>query len=158
MNEPSKSTPRGLQWVDQFTDLLDTKYRIPGTNIRFGGDFILGLIPGLGDAASLGLSGTLIATMAKKGASPKLVARMLINVLVDTVVGSIPVLGNIFDLFFKANTRNLKLMREYYDEDKHQGSAMPLIIGIFVFMLLMLALAAIGIYALVSWGISWSGA
>jgi len=116
-----------MAWVDRWTDLLDTKFRIPGTQIRFGGDFLVGLLPGVGDALSLSFSGVLIATMAKNGASGKLVVQMLLNILLDSIVGSIPIFGNVFDLYYKANLRNLRLMREHYEEGKHTGSAWPLL-------------------------------
>lgn len=128
-----------LSWVDGATRLLDTKFRIPGTQTRFGVDFLLGLIPGVGDVTSMGFSGLLVATMAKNGASPRLVARMMINVALDTCVGSIPVLGNLFDLFYKANSRNLLLMREYYEHDKHRGSVWPVVFAVIVAMLCLLA-------------------
>ncbi|OAV45449.1 DUF4112 domain-containing protein [Lewinella sp. 4G2] len=121
-----------LKWVDGFSQLLDTKFRIPGTEQRFGLDFILGLVPGAGDIVSLGMSGILVATMAKHGASSKLVARMLVNVALDATVGSIPILGNIFDLVYKANYRNAVLMREYYDEGRHEGSVWPVVIGVII--------------------------
>ncbi|MEM9828235.1 MAG: DUF4112 domain-containing protein [Planctomycetota bacterium] len=130
MPDDDASPGSEMAWVDRATELLDTRFAIPGTSIRFGADFLLGLIPGVGDAISLGFSGLLIATMAKHGASPKLVLRMLLNVVVDAVVGSVPVLGNVFDLFFKANSRNLKLMRQYYDADRHRGSVWPLLLVI----------------------------
>ncbi|TWT82674.1 hypothetical protein CA13_41370 [Planctomycetes bacterium CA13] len=131
-----------LKWVDSFSRLLDTHFRIPGTRVRFGADFIMGLIPGLGDVVSMGLSGLLIATMAKKGASGRLVVRMLLNVLVDTIVGAVPVLGNVFDLFYKANYRNLELMREYYDEGEHTGSVWPVIGLVLVVIVVLLAVIA----------------
>lgn len=133
---------RQMQWVDGFTQLLDTRLRIPGTKIRFGLDFILGLIPGAGDFISLCMSGVLIATMAKNGASLMLVFRMLGNVLLDSIVGAIPLLGNVFDLFFKANHRNMGLMRQYYVQDKHRGSAWPVLMVIFVSIVVIALLAA----------------
>lgn len=129
-----------LRWVDRYSRLLDTRFRIPGTRVRFGLDFLLGLVPGAGDAISMGLSGVLIATMAKNGASPKLVLRMLCNVGLDALVGTIPVLGNVFDLFYKANHRNLLLLRQYYVEDKHRGSVWPILMGIVAALVLFLAL------------------
>lgn len=129
-----------LAWIETLTRLLDTQYRIPGTRIRFGADFLLGLIPGAGDLVSMGFSGLLIATMAQKGANGRLVGRMLINVLLDTVIGSIPILGNVFDLFYKANYRNLKLMKEHYREGKHTGSVWPIVLGVVaVFSVLFIA-------------------
>lgn len=142
------TTESELDWVDRFTGVLDTKFVIPGTKIRFGLDFLLGLLPGIGDTISLGFSGLLIATMAKHGASPRLVVRMLMNVLVDAVVGTFPFLGNVFDLFFKANSRNLDLMREYYVEDKHQGSVWP--------VLLMVVGVIVGAMVLVIGGAFWT--
>lgn len=129
---------RQLRWVDTFSRTLDTKFRIPGTDIRFGLDFILGLVPGAGDILSLGLSGTLIATMARHGASPLLVVRMLINVALDAVIGSIPIIGNIFDLIYKANYRNAELMREYYEEGKHTGSVWPVVVAVIATILLLM--------------------
>lgn len=131
-----------LKWVDNFSQVLDTKFRIPGTQQRFGVDFLLGLVPGAGDLLSLSMSGILVATMARHGASPKLVFRMLINVLLDATVGSIPILGNIFDLVYKANYRNAVLMREYYDEGQHQGSVWPVVLAVVVAMIVIIGLFA----------------
>ncbi|MEM6691173.1 MAG: DUF4112 domain-containing protein [Planctomycetota bacterium] len=140
-----------MEWVDQFTRTLDTRLRIPGTNIRFGVDFILGLVPGAGDFISLCLSGLLILTMAKNGATPKLVAKMLGNVLLDAIAGTVPFIGNVFDLVFKANTRNLLLMREYYEEDQHRGPIWPIVLGISLVLLLIGLLIVWLIYKLYQW-------
>lgn len=140
-----------MRWVDGVTDLLDTKFVIPGTKIRFGADFLLGLIPGVGDTISLGMSGVLIATMAKHGASGRLIARMLANLLIDSVVGSIPILGNLFDLFYKANVRNLRLMREYYEQDKHTGGAWPVVLAAVTVVLVLMGLVLWMVFRLMDW-------
>lgn len=145
LTEEQRRIPQ-LAWVDGFSRLLDTKFRIPGTDVRFGLDFLMGLVPGVGSVASLGFSGLLILTMVRHGASGMLATRMLLNAALDAIVGFVPVLGNIFDLFYKANYRNLQLMREYYGEGRHQGSAWPVIIGVLVVMLLFVILT---IWALV---------
>lgn len=137
-----------MRWVDQTSRLLDTKFRIPGTQIRFGVDFLLGLLPGAGDGLSLAMSGVLIATMAKNGASSRLVLRMLGNVVVDAIVGTIPIAGNVFDLFFRANIRNLDLMREYYVEGKHQGRAWPMLLAIFVVLATVFAVVLVIVAAI----------
>ena len=140
LSAAQREASREMAWVDRCSRLLDTKFRIPGTNVRFGADFLLGLVPGAGDVLSMAFSGLLIATMAKHGASGRLLARMVVNVVVDTVVGAVPILGNIFDLFYKANYRNAKLMREYYDFDRHQGSVWPVVatvVGLFMLMILI---------------------
>lgn len=148
------ATPQ-LAMVDRVTDLLDTKFRIPGSNVRFGADFLMGLVPGFGDAISLAISGLLIATMAKHGASGRLVARMLGNVGLDAVVGTIPLAGNLFDLVFKANTRNVNLMREFYDQGQHRGSAWPMVIAVIAVMtLIFVTILAIGFFVVRwLWGI-----
>ncbi|SEQ81906.1 DUF4112 domain-containing protein [Neolewinella agarilytica] len=140
-----------LKMVDGFSRLLDTKFRIPGTDIRFGLDFLLGLIPGAGDLVSLGMSGVLITTMAKHGASPRLAAKMLFNVALDALVGTIPVLGNIFDLVYKANYRNAVLMREYYEEGRHSGSVWPVVLGVVVMLLVIFVFVIWAITSLFGW-------
>lgn len=138
-----------LAWVDRYSRLLDTKFKLFG--IRFGLDFILGLIPGAGQAVTLGASGVLVATMAKHGASSRLVARMLVNVALDALVGSIPILGNIFDLVYKANYRNAVLMREYYEEGKHTGSVWPVVLAVVLTILAIFGLMIWGLVALIAW-------
>ena len=111
-----------LKWVNKITHLMDSKFRVPGTQFRFGIDPILGLVPGLGDATSLAVSGSLIYYMAKFGASKKLVYMMIGNVVLDATIGSIPILGNIFDFTYKANERNIRMLRRYHEEGKYRGS------------------------------------
>ncbi|MEQ9440204.1 MAG: DUF4112 domain-containing protein, partial [Cyclobacteriaceae bacterium] len=103
-----------LKWVDRITRMMDSKFRVPGTNFRFGLDPILGLVPGLGDAASVAVSGSLIYYMARHGVSRKVIIMMLGNVALDAIFGSIPILGNVFDFFFKANQRNVRLLKRHY--------------------------------------------
>jgi hypothetical protein len=142
LNTHYTRTPRGekLKWVDQVTKLMDNQFRLPGTNWRFGLDPILGLLPVVGDLASFGVSAMLILTMARHGASGKLVALMLLNVGVDVLIGSIPVLGNIFDFAFKANERNVRLLRAHYDEGKYQGSGKNIVIGVVIGLVVLLIL------------------
>ncbi len=109
-----------LRAVEKITNLLDSKFKIPGTKISFGLDPILGLIPVLGDAISYLVSGLLIFTMYRHGANKRLVIRMTLNSTLDALIGSIPVFGTIFDIWFKSNKRNLKLLQEYYFERKHK--------------------------------------
>jgi len=144
LTESQRAVPQ-LAWVDSFSRLLDTKFRIPGTNVRFGLDFIMGLLPAAGSFLSLAFSGVLIATMFRHGASGMLTTRMFLNVLLDAIVGSVPILGNLFDLFYKANYRNLELMKEYYHEGEHQGSAWPVVIGLLIFFFVLVAGAIYGV-------------
>lgn len=149
--EPLEKEIAELGWIDSMSDLMDTKFRIPGTDIRFGGDFIMGLVPGAGDLLSFGVSGVLILAMTRHGASSSVVARMLGNVFLDTVVGSIPILGNIFDLTYKANTRNVNLLKAHYHEGKHQGSVWPLVIGVFIALIAIFVLMVWLVWQVVEW-------
>ncbi len=140
-----------LKWVDRITRVMDSNFRIPGTSFRFGLDPILGLVPGLGDATSLAISGALIYYMAKHGASRKVVIMMLGNVALDAIFGSIPILGNVFDFFYKANTRNIRLLKKHYAEKKYQGKGTILLMGIAVAILGVVGLLLYGTYELVSY-------
>ena len=90
--------------------LLDSAARVPGTGIRFGLDPVLGLVPGLGDLAGAALAGYIVLLGARLGASKSVVLRMLANVAIDAAVGAVPVLGDLFDVGWKANTRNVALL------------------------------------------------
>lgn len=137
----SAPTPyEDLKWLDNVSDFLDSRYRIPGTNIRFGADFLVGLIPVAGDVITFGLSGLLVIVMVRKGASGMVVIKMMGNILLDVLFGAIPVLGDLFDLSYRANRRNLHLLEEHYQEGKHQGSAW----GPIIMVVLLLA----GLFAL----------
>lgn len=150
MTEAQREVPQ-LRMIDTYSRLLDTKFRIPGTEMRFGVDFLLGLIPGAGDIVSLGMSGVLIATMAKNGASPMLAARMLFNVALDAIVGTVPIVGNLFDLVYKANYRNAVLMSEYYKDGQHRGSVWPVVIGVLVMIVLIFALTIWTMVSILGW-------
>ena len=106
MNDPL-STARGL------ARLLDTAGRIPGTNVRFGLDPILGLVPGLGDVAGAALTGYIVLVGARLGVPRSAIVQMVLNVGIDALVGAVPVLGDLFDIGWKANTRNLALIERH---------------------------------------------
>ena len=90
--------------------LLDSAARVPGTGIRFGADAVLGIIPGLGDVAGAALAGYLVILAQRLGAPRAVVLRLLGNVAVDTVAGTVPLAGDMFDVAFKSNMRNLALL------------------------------------------------
>lgn len=101
-----------LRLLDTLADLLDSRFVIPGTNVRFGLDGLLGLVPVVGDILSAFISLYLIQRASKLGLSPWTKARMLWNVALDTLVGAIPILGDAFDVGFKSNKRNMALVRK----------------------------------------------
>lgn len=141
----------GMGWIKTVSYLLDEQFRVPGTKFRFGLDPVMNLVPVLGDIPGFLISAGLLFAMAKKGASNKLVVLMSINILLDTIIGGIPVIGQIFDFFYKSNTRNLRLMREHYLEGKHQGSGKGTIIIAIVVMLIVLGLLVLGLIKLGGW-------
>ena len=101
---------RLLDHLDRTAALLDSTYRIPYTRVRFGWDAIVGLVPVVGDLATTAASLHLIRCARKLGADGRLVSHMVLNVLVDAIVGAVPIAGTVFDIFFRANERNLKLL------------------------------------------------
>lgn len=130
---------------------MDKQFRFPGTNFRFGLDPLLNLVPIAGDMTGLLISGGLLLAMVRKGASNKVVVLMTINILLDATVGAIPVIGQIFDFFFRANSRNIQLMREHYLENKHQGSGKGVIVWAIVIIVILLASMIYGLWSLGAW-------
>ena len=118
---------------------MDAQFRIPGTNFRFGLDGLIGLIPGAGDLSTFAVSGYMLWVMANNGASGFVLARMVVNVLIDALIGSIPFIGDLFDIAFKANLRNMRLMQEHYQEGRHRGSAWKMIVPVLVILFLIIA-------------------
>ncbi len=113
-----ESHVRTLAALRKWSVLLDSAFRVPGTNLTFGLDPILGLIPGLGDLTSP-LFAALLLVHAVRMRIPRVIqVRMLINAAIDVVIGFIPVLGDLFDFGWKANVRNLALLERY----AHPGS------------------------------------
>ncbi len=139
-----------LKWVDKIARLMDSKFVIPGTKIRFGLDPIISLFPVVGDLSSYMVSAVLIHAMYKNGASQKLVVKMVINATIDLIIGSIPVLGSIFDIFYKSNTKNVQLLREHYQEGKHQGSGKGLITLTLAIVFIIVAGIVILIWAIIA--------
>ncbi|HET8860068.1 DUF4112 domain-containing protein [Marivirga sp.] len=133
------TTKPNLKWIRRISQLMDSKFTIPSTSIKFGIDPLVGLIPGLGDLSSYVVSLMLIYTIRKNGASGKLITKMLLNVSIDAIIGAIPVLGAIFDIWFKANDKNLRLVQEYYEEGKHQGSGKGLLFLIILLVIIIIA-------------------
>ena len=140
-----------LKWVEKIAYLLDDRFRIPGAKFRFGLDPLLNLIPVLGDLSGFALSSALILTMAKNGASGRIVALMGINAILDVTLGAIPFLGQVFDFYYKANSRNIRLLKEHYEEGKHQGSGKGVWITAIAVLIALFVLLIWGIYKLFAW-------
>ncbi len=134
-----------INHVRSLAKLMDSTFKIPGTQIKFGLDALIGLIPGVGDLSTFVVSGYMVIIMAKNGASGFVLARMILNILLDALVGAIPILGDLFDIAFKANNKNIKLMDQYYSHGRHKGSAWKAIIPIlFIVLLIVLGIGWLG--------------
>jgi hypothetical protein len=143
---------QALKRLDAFSRLTDSHFRIPFTSIRFGIDPLIGLIPVLGDLIGLLLSLPILVEAIRIGAPKRLVGRMLFNALLEFVIGLVPVLGDAFDVYFKANTRNTALLRAYIHRQLYPPAPKPQRFGwlAYVVMLLWLALIAGLVYLFVS--------
>jgi hypothetical protein len=102
-----------LRRIRLLAHLLDNRFVLPGTNYRIGLDAIIGLIPGLGDFATAGLASYIIYLASQLGVPRRLLARMALNVLVDMSAGLVPVFGDILDLAWKSNLKNLRLLEQH---------------------------------------------
>lgn len=102
-----------IRRLETIADWLDSRFAIPGTNLRFGLDFVLGILPGIGDGVTALPALYLIAEAQRLGAPSRLLARMGLNVLLDFAIGAIPLVGDIFDFAFKANRRNIALLKRH---------------------------------------------
>ncbi|MGH9554892.1 MAG: DUF4112 domain-containing protein [Terriglobales bacterium] len=101
------------QQLDELAAWLDEAFVVPGTSIRFGLDALAGLLPGIGDLLT-GMASMLILQAAWQRGLPRVaLMRMLVNVALDSVVGSIPVAGDLFDVAWKANRKNVELLKKY---------------------------------------------
>jgi hypothetical protein len=116
-NKPEESwSPRNearLRRIHLLSRMLDEQFRIPGTTYRIGLDGLLGLIPGVGDAAGALLSAYILSEAIRLGAPRTVLLRMVANIGIDMVVGAIPVVGDIFDMAWKANKKNAALLHAY---------------------------------------------
>jgi hypothetical protein len=108
-----RSRAERIARLDALASLLDTAFIVPGTNIRFGIDALIGLVPGIGDAITTLMSLYIVREARALGAPRHLVARMLLNVALDGVVGAVPLLGDAFDVMWRANRRNMALLQRH---------------------------------------------
>ena len=106
-----------LERIDALATLLDTAFIVPGTNVRFGFDALIGLVPGIGDAVTTAMSLYIVHEAHQLGAPGHVLARMVANVALDGFVGAVPLVGDAFDVAFRANRRNMRLLREWMDRE-----------------------------------------
>ncbi len=139
-----------LKRMRQLSQLLDGAIAIPGTKQRIGIDPILGLIPGGGDTVSAALSGYIIVEAARMGLPRKALIQMVMNLAIDTVVGSVPVVGDIFDVVSKANFRNMQIVESHVKIPLVRTKPDRLFIGLLIIGLITFALA-VGFITVAIW-------
>jgi hypothetical protein len=105
-----------LERLDWIANMMDSAIVLPG-GITVGLDALIGLVPGIGDAATTLISLWMVKEAHELGAPKHIVARMIGNVALDGVVGAVPLLGDAFDVMFRANKRNMKLLREHFEKE-----------------------------------------
>lgn len=147
MIEPEAKAPT-LKRLRQLSRLLDNVITIPGTQIGFGLDPILGLIPIGGDFLGIMFSSYIILEAARLGVSRATLGKMVLNVIVDGLVGAVPVLGDFFDFTWRANTNNIKLLEDYLKFPSQQKSAdgwfiFGVLVGLLLIAIVLVALPVI---------------
>jgi hypothetical protein len=136
--------PGAMRRLDRLAYLLDDSIPIPGTGRRVGLDAVIGLVPGVGDAAGAVLSGYIVLEAARLGAPFPVLARMLLNVGAEALMGAIPFLGDLFDAAWKANDRNVRLLRDAVaTPDAARRSSRGVLMGVALLLLLVLGGAGV---------------
>jgi Domain of unknown function (DUF4112) len=146
---PASSSDAAPRLFARFlAELLDQRFRIPGTSIRIGLDPLIGLIPGIGDTLA-NLAGSAILFIGAKFNLPKVVLlRMALNIALNTLIGAIPFVGDLFSIWFRSNVRNVQLLERYAGEHRQTAATSD---WLFVFaviggllLLLIAVLVALG--------------
>jgi hypothetical protein len=155
--EPKPAAGPAIGRLDRLAWLMDRAIVIPGTRIAVGLDALLGLLPVGGDfLTGLVQAGIFLAALYHYRVPRAVAARMAANVLIDIAIGSIPLIGDIFDIFFKANTRNIKLLRQV-EEERREGKetsnwrSIAYLVFLVLAVLTLLALVLIGFITLLAW-------
>jgi hypothetical protein len=110
--------PREIERLRSLTRFLDSAVAIPGTRYRFGLDALVGIVPGLGDVVGAIFSSYIVLQAARMGVSKPTLIRMMGNVALDTLIGEIPLLGDLFDVGWKSNLRNAELLAQYVERPR----------------------------------------
>lgn len=136
-----RNVPRDLQNVASLVKLMDSSIKIPFLNRTIGIEPIIGMVPVLGNIISFGITAWIMIALLRNNGSGKVIAKMSLNIIIDFMITSVPIVGNILDFFFKANQRNLELALDHYRYGNNQGSALSVIIPV-----ILLLVAIFGIF------------
>ncbi|MGL4882636.1 MAG: DUF4112 domain-containing protein [Waterburya sp.] len=148
---PSSQQIARINKLRRLSRLLDNAIPIPGTKFRFGLDPILGLLPGGGDTLTGGLSAYIVIEAARMGLPREILWQMVVNIILDSLAGTIPVIGDLFDLGWKSNVRNIALLEKHLEVAESNKSDRLFIFG----LILLLTLIILGFAAITVFTISW---
>lgn len=153
----TSGTDPDIEKLRKTSRVLDSEFQVPGTNVTFGVDPIIGLVPVLGDYLGLALSLYVVLGAWRAGLPPRALARMLLNVGVEAVVGSVPVIGDAFDFVWKANERNVAVAETYVESPREAGRRdarfLAGAIGFAVAAVVLLAAVVVVLLALALYGL-----
>ena len=128
----SERGAKSTQELERLAHWLDTIFEIPGIRLKFGIDALLGLLPGVGDTASALASVYILQAASKYGVPRVTLARMTLNIAIDLVVGAIPFVGDLFDVYWKANRKNVELLRRHFKANPTTERSIKRSDGLFV--------------------------
>lgn len=140
-----------LSRLRSISRLLDNAIAIPGTKIRLGLDPILGLLPGGGDTITGGISAYIVVEAARMGVPREVLGKMVGNILIDSVAGTIPVVGDLFDVGWKSNVKNIELLEKHLEIAETEKSNPLVVIG----LILLLSLIVLGFAAIAFYTVTW---
>ena len=142
---PEHPHARKLARLRSLSHLLDNAIRVPGTDRRFGLDPLLGLIPGAGDVVAGCLSAYIVIEAARMGVPRELLRKMGANIVLEIGVGTVPVLGDLFDVAWKANARNVALLEEHLADDIESDRVSPWFVALVVLAIVLAVVATVGL-------------
>ncbi len=155
--EPDEKLPVDLVALRKFSILMDRAVGIPGTRFRFGLDPLLGLVPGVGDVISALLSAWIVAGALRHRVPILKIARMVMNILADMVIGEIPILGDLFDFAFEENVMNMRILMQHRNRRLPPRKASEIAVVLIVILVIILAFGILTLAAIVA-GLIWLAA
>lgn len=152
--EPDEKLPRDLVALRRFAYFMDEAFAIPGTPIKVGLDAVLGLIPGIGDVIGGVLSSWIVVGALRHRVPAPVILRMLLNIGIDLLFGSVPVAGDVFDFLYEENVKNLRLLEKHRDRRRPPRSwaAIGFMAALIVLFVIGMAVLLVGaVIALILW-------
>jgi hypothetical protein len=152
----SDASHKSAHDLERLAHWLDSVFEIPGIRLRFGIDALLGLLPGVGDTASALASVYILQSATKFGVPRITVARMTLNIMIDLLMGALPIVGDVFDVYWKANRKNVELLRRHVKanaaiERKLTRSDSLFVAGMIALIAVILIASVVAAYFILAW-------